>query len=91
MANVPDFDGLRDRARKARRQAEDAATAELLEWHEAKLADLQADTSLSPIGRIEAERALSVEFNRRTTAAIAKAKRDNSMPRVFERELRAEG
>ncbi|MFF2387831.1 hypothetical protein [Agromyces sp. NPDC058104] len=78
---------LNRRAKRARREAEDRAAVEILEWHKAEQKKLQADDSLSISERTYAEHQLLMEFGRRSKKALAKAKRDNTVLKLIEREV----
>lgn len=88
--DIPRYESLQKQARKARREAEEAATQELLDWYNAETAALEADTSLSAHQRDCRELDLLLECGRRSNRALAKAKRDNSVPKLLERQARAD-
>lgn len=90
MNSIPDITTLKRQARKAKRDAENAAADEILTWHKAEKERLDWDLSLTIGERAYAERELLIEFGRRSRRALAKAKRDNTVPKLLERQARAE-
>lgn len=83
-------DDLAKRAKRARREAENAAATELIDWHRSEKARIEADLDLSISEREYALRELMFEFGQRSKRALRKAKRENSAPKLLEREVRAE-
>ncbi|WP_022891241.1 hypothetical protein [Agromyces subbeticus] len=81
-------DNLTRRAKRARHEAEGRAANEIVDWYKAEMARLEADDSLTISERIYAERDVLMEFGRRSKRALAKAKRDNTAPKILEREAR---
>ncbi|GAA1768374.1 hypothetical protein [Agromyces humatus] len=90
MTSIPGYTTLKRQARKARRDAEDTASRELFAWHKAEKERLDTDASLSIAERQYQERQLLMEFGRRSKRLLAKAKRDNTVPKLLERSARAE-
>jgi hypothetical protein len=81
---------LKKRARAGRETAEISAAHELGSWWKAEKAKIDEDPELGDIARKVATRELMMEFGKRSNRALAKAKRDNSLPKTLEREMRAE-
>ncbi|MDQ0576459.1 hypothetical protein [Agromyces albus] len=81
---------LHRRAKQAQREAEERATDELFDWHKVEKATLDADESLTPFDRGQAELELLMEFGRRSKKALAKAKRDNTVVKILERDVRSD-
>lgn len=85
-----DYNSMKKRARTARVAAEAEASDEVLGWYSAATAALEADITLNDVERATAKRALMFEMGRRSSRALNKAKRDNSVTKTFEREVRAQ-
>lgn len=87
--NDPERD-LASRSAAARRAAELAASRALTAWWKAEREKLRTDPTLTEAELSAAERALLLEFGRRSKRAIAKAKRDSRPGRLLEADARAE-
>lgn len=83
-------DDILRRAKRARRDAEAAASAKLMRWFSEKKAEIDSDPDLDDEERRVAKQALMMEFGRRSKSALAKAKRDNSPGKLMMREAQAE-
>lgn len=83
-------ENLRRTARRARRNAESAAHDDLLEWHRTEKARIMADPDLGDEERERLNRQLLMEYGRRSLKATRKAKRDNTLPKLIGRQVKAE-
>ncbi len=83
-------DDLARRARRARRDAESIASATNAEWYRSEKTRIASDPDLSISEREYALRELLMEFGRRSSRALRKAKRDNTQEKVLAREIREE-
>ena len=79
------MDDLKKRASRARAKAETDAAVELTEWYSAEKQKL-AESGMQGDELADAERALFMEMGRRAKANIARAKRENTVPKLLERE-----
>lgn len=77
---------LMNQPTKARIAAEETAALELTTWYRDERDKVEAK-DLSPIERIEARQELLFEMGSRSSRALAKAKRDNSVKAFVLREL----
>ena len=83
-------ENLRRTVRKTRRDAESAAGDELLEWHRTEKARIMSDPDLDDEERERLNRQLLMEFGRRSLKATRKAKRDSTLPKLLERQVKEE-
>jgi hypothetical protein len=79
------MDDLKKRASRARTAAANAAAVELADWYSAENAKLAA-SGLQGAELQRAEMALFMKYGRRAKRNEAKAKRDNTIPKMLERE-----
>jgi hypothetical protein len=81
---------LRRKARKARTNAElDGATREQ-DWYKAEIGHLDSNANLTDEERTKLSRDLLLELGRRTDKAMRKARRDNSVTKLIQRQARDE-
>jgi hypothetical protein len=80
------MDDLKKRASRARTAAANAAAVELAAWYSAEKAKLAASGLQGPELQ-RAEMALFMECGLRAKRNEAKAKRDNTIPKMLEREV----
>ncbi|WP_309617700.1 hypothetical protein [Salinibacterium sp.] len=81
---------IEKRAKAARRQSELDSAGILTNWYAEEKTKIKNDVNLDEPAQKLALHALFMEFGKRSSRAISKAKRDNSLPKFLEREANEE-